>query len=147
MPTVKKIILVAAIIAAYFLARHEMKAGKKKTDSIDKINLELTGIVESVDLPESSNGFGIVRTRILQSDLSNYAPPPDADFYYCNIKDGVAEFYQLGGGDCRIGDTIKIDTQNGSFVILRKGNAIKKDIVIYDNPAFYKYLARHRDDR
>lgn len=70
----------------------------KEQNRIDKellenLNLQLTGVIDSVDVFNGYGGFGIIRLKIISSNMDDYDPRPDHAFYYCVIKKGTAEIY------------------------------------------------------
>lgn len=120
-----------------------------KTANDDKIyfndlNLNLKGEVLAIDIPDNYNGFGIVRVKILASNINDYDPIGKIKNYYCIIKNGIAEIYQLGIHECEIGDIVIVDTKKREFTIYKKdGSTLIRDMVLYTNEFFYKYLQKH----
>ena len=109
------------------------------------LNLNLKGEVLATDVQNGFNGFGIVRVKIVESNINFYDPRGKSRNYYCIIKNGFAEIYQHGISECEIGDTITVDTKKREFKIFKKdGNNVISDIVLYTNDFFYKYLQKHQ---
>ena len=125
---------------------HQCNEANKKERYFTDLNLALKGEVLAVDLPNSSNGFGIVKVKVLETNKPYYDPRKDSRYYYCIIKDGLAEIYQHSVSNCEPGDTITLDTWKRRFRIDKKdGKHEIQDITLYTNEFFYKYVKeRHQ---
>jgi hypothetical protein len=109
------------------------------------LHLTLKGEVLATDVPDGYNGFGILRVKIIESNISSYDPRGERKNYYCIIKNGIAEIYQIGIRECEIGDTVTVDAGKMEFTIYKKdGTSQVRDMVLYTNEFFYKYLQKHQ---
>ena len=70
----------------------------------------MTGIVTDVDEVKGFNAYGIITVRILKTNITEYDPRDTMEFYYCIIRDSIAEIYDHAFRNM-IGDTINIDTK------------------------------------
>lgn len=133
--------IVAFIIAVTY---HECYKTNKTDRYFNELNLELKGEVLAVDIPDSFNGFAIVKVKVLETSRAIYDPRNTAESYYCIIKDGVAEIYQNGVYKCEPGDTVSLDTWTRLFTINKKdGTHDVQSISLYNNEFFYKYIKKH----
>lgn len=107
------------------------------------LRLNLKGEVLSVETPRSSNGFGIIRVKVLNSNVKNYDPRDRYRYFYCLIKDSIAELYQLSAKSCNPGDTVIVNTDKREFTLNRSnGEILKWEIILYKNDFFYNRLKR-----
>lgn len=125
-------------------------------DSLDKnkvhktafedLKLHLTGVVYDIDPVENGyyHGFGIIRVKIICSDIKEYDQSQSKNYFYCTIKDGRAEIYDHPG-QIFIGDTLSINTQKGIMSVTRKGIVVAKgDISICSIDGYYEYINQHK---
>jgi hypothetical protein len=134
-----RIVFWGVIIVGYLIYRWTTNHSAEDV-YFKNFHLDLQGVVTAVDIPESSNGFGIIRVRILTSNIDDYDPRGKYKFYYCLIKRGIAEFYQGGASSCNVDDTVSVNTDNRVFLIVKPGRTVTQSIVLYDdNPAFFRY--------
>ena len=123
----------------------------KKENEINKVgledlNLKLTGVVVSVDYGDNFNGCGIIRLRVINSNIQEYDPRGKLKYYFCVIKKGMAEiytgvpppFYNI------IGDTMIFDTRAKMGGYLKNGEkANYGSISIYNHDSYYEYIQKH----
>src|SRR5258705_2137497 len=117
--------LLLALFAVAFGIYDAIRENEENKKYFRDLNLMLKGVVESVDLSYIPNGFGVVKVSIIESNKNFYDPRKDRKYYYCIIKDNQAEFYQYGLYDCKVGDTIEVNTRKRIFIIK---NGAKSDI-------------------
>ena len=135
--------IIAVLVATSMFISDQLKENKDQRDYLKDLGLVLTGKVESVDVPEPFNGFGIVNLSIIQTNKSFYDPRKDHKFYYCLIKNGQAEIYQFYVDPCQPGDIVKVNCNTGIFTIQKKDTTIERDIILYTNERFYDYVRKH----
>lgn len=117
---------------------------KEQSEYFDSLDLELTGIVQSIDLPSPYNGFGILKVSVIKSNFNQYDPRESKEHYYCIIRNGQAELYQFALYDCEIGDSIEVSTKDRLFLVHKKtGKTIQKEMILYDNDKFYDYIKKN----
>jgi hypothetical protein len=120
----------------------------KRKNEIDKVgledlNLQLIGVIESVDKGNNYHGYGIIRLKIISSNIQEYDPRGKQEFYFCIIKNGVAEIYDHTSVIFKK-DTLVYDTKAKMGGYLRNGK--KEDygsISIYGNKDYYEYIKQH----
>jgi hypothetical protein len=140
-------IIIAVVIAILLIVYNLRKTSRVNNNYFDQLALQLKGEVIAVDVPNGYNGFGILRVKILETNIKDYDPRNKSENYYCIIKNGLAEIYQLGVYDCKPGDIVMVDTKKREFTIQKKEGAnIIKDIVLYTNEFFYKYIQKHHQN-
>lgn len=109
------------------------------------LDLELTGVVQYVDAPSSSNNFGIVGVEVLSTNKLHVDQRDSLQYYYCLVKNGKAELYQSAVSSIRKGDTLKVDAPN-RLLSIRHTNGKEPDttsLELYDNDFFWKYVKKH----
>ena len=117
----------------------------KQSNKINKIglskaNLIFSGIVTDVDEVQGYNGYGIIKMKIISSNIKEYDPRDSIEFYYCLIKHGRAEVYGHAFTNM-IGDTLNIDTQKRLMSIGSKGNESDEgSISINPDKNYYQYI-------
>jgi hypothetical protein len=132
------------IVTALFFYSIAREASNNRTYFND-LNLTLKGEVLAADVPNGYNGFGILRVKILASNINYYDPRGKIKNYYCIIKNGIAEVYQHGISECESGDIVTVDARKREFTIYKKdGKNFVRDIVLYTNEFFYKYLQKYQ---
>ena len=136
----KKLLLTGLLSLFIFISCETREASKY----FDDLNLKLTGVIERIDEVVSSNGFDVVRVRIIHTNIDLYDPRKGRDYYYCIIRNNHAEFYQGDTRGCEPGDTLEVDTRKRLFLV-HKGNApaLKKEMILYDNEWFFNYVEKH----
>jgi hypothetical protein len=120
----------------------------RKEESINKIalndlNLHLVGVVTNVDKLNGYNGTGVIDLKILNSNIQEYDPRPN-QFYYCIIKNGIAEVYDGLTDYLFEGDTVCINTEKRTIV--RKSMVKEKlegTIWVNSNKGFYDYIKKY----
>ena len=80
------ILLVALLIPLSMFVDDLIKDRKETSAYFQSLDLVLSGVVQSIDRPPSSNDFGILKVSILKSNRSFYDPRKERKFYYCLIK-------------------------------------------------------------
>jgi hypothetical protein len=134
----------AFVIVTLLFGYHLWKESHDSKRYFDELDLKLKGEVLSVDIPGGYNGFAIVKVKVLETNKDYYDPRNDAKNYYCIIKNGLAEIYQLGLYECKPGDDVIVDTKRRIFTIQKPdGTNVVQDIILYTNEFFYKYIQKH----
>lgn len=139
----KKLVFIPfAILFFYWAIRFE----NKKQSEIDKIgledlNLQLTGLVDTVIEGSNYHGFGIIRLKIISSNITEYDPRSKKAYYYCVIKNGIAEIYDHTF--ISKVDTVFIDTKNRTMIYTEDGKkVINSSITINANDDYYQFIRR-----
>ena len=102
-------VLFALIIISVFIYIINSRDEEINKVGLEDLNLKFSGIVTEVEESNSYNGYGIIRMKILSSNIAVYDPRDTLKFYYCVIKNNIAEVY--GHAYSRmIGDTLNVDT-------------------------------------
>ncbi|HEV7780854.1 MAG TPA: hypothetical protein VGO58_06290 [Chitinophagaceae bacterium] len=144
---IRKVFLILCITAiAYFFFADKQKKEKNSLDDLEKMDLVLTGKVVTVYELPSSNGFGVVRVDVIKSNITYYDPRSDYENYYCLIKNNMAELYQQGVQNCYKGDTIEVNARKRTFAIKMNGDKVEKELILYNNPDFFRRVERDCQD-
>ena len=122
----------------------------KKSHDIKKIalgnlNLQLVGVVDSVDKVKNGyyHGFGIIRLKIINSNVQEYIPDSSQQYYYCKIRNGIAEIYDHASLTFR-GDTITVDTESRLISKIKNGQKTDEgSIAVCSNEGYYDYISKH----
>lgn len=107
-------------------------------------NLKLIGeIYEVLDDIGNYNGTGILRVRIIESNIKYYDPRDKQANYYCIIKNGKAEIYEGGLSGIKKGDIIHVDIAKGAtqIYIITEEKFEKKATIIYPR-RFFDFIKR-----
>lgn len=118
----------------------------KQTDKINRrlledLDLKLRGRVSNVDNVQGFNGTGIIDVVITHSNIEYYDPRGKEQYYYCIIKNGIAEFYDGNASQCSPGDIIEVDTKKKLFTIIGRSSQYQQySIFINTSESFYKYV-------
>jgi hypothetical protein len=138
------VFFILAISIAFFLFLRDLFESMQIEDEyFSSLNLVLKGVVQDVDRPESSNGFGILEVSILNSNLDNYDPRNTREYYYCIIKNGKAEIYQCAVSQIQVGDTVEINTRKKGFKLLRNDSTFEEPLLLYDKPQLFNYAKKY----
>jgi hypothetical protein len=122
--------------------------GTKSQNEIDKIGLEdlklrLIGVVDTVDKGRNYHGYGIIRLKILSSNLKEYDPRSKQEFYFCIIKNNLAEVYDHTSATFE-GDTLVYDTKSKLGAYLRNGKKEQEGTIsINADKDYYKYIKQN----
>ena len=132
----------AGILAIVVLIYNRI-VNKSDNKYFSELNLNLKGEVISAHVISNSNGFGVVEIKIFSTNLKHYDPRNKHSFYYCLIKDSVAQVYESGARDISTGDTAEIDTKNRRFSLQSKtyGNRTWR-IVLLKDASFYSHVEK-----
>ena len=151
---IKKILKIAlAAIAAIVFIFLALLAGIRdannfKTSVLKGLNIQLMGVVYDVDYVDEGfyHGSGIVRLRIITSNVKEYHPPASAKYFYCVIKKQKAEIYE-GATGVVPGDTITIDTERQLIGIFGPGKYGRQhevgSISVSSDDGYYNYIKHH----
>ena len=146
MKLVWKILLLG--IAMWVFISYISTKGKNEvhTAAFAGLKLHLVGTIYDVDPVDHGyyHGFGIIRVRILSSNIQSYDVSQNK-YFYCTIKDGKAEIYDHASRDM-IGDTLTIDTERQSIKWVGKDGVTIGDgsISVSSLDGYYDYIRAHK---
>jgi hypothetical protein len=141
-PFIAKILIMVAILFVVVTIYNRI-VERADNKYFSELNLNLKGEVLSVYVPQNFKGFGIVTIRILNTNLKYYDPRNMHAFYYCLIKDSIAQVYQRGARICSPGDIVEIDTKNRRFSLQSRTSGNKSwTIVLTHNSSFYRFVEK-----
>lgn len=131
-------VIIFTIGAVIFLYTENKKKEQIDKVGLDDLNLQLVGIVDSIDNGKNYHGYGIVRLKIIESNVQDYDPRSSQKFYFCVIKNGIAEIYTHTFID-KI-DTVKINTKDRTIATKKNGRFDTGSISIYADKDYYNYI-------
>jgi len=131
----------AAILFFILNNKHERKIEKH---ALENLNLQLVGVVDSVDKLNGYNGTGVIKLKIITSNIKYYDPRRHLDYYYCIIKNGIAEVYDGSADNLYRGDTVKINTKAKVITWTHDRNEKQSATIwINDSDSFYDYIKKY----
>lgn len=134
--------LAALIIVSVGLYYLDWNRNRLNQLAFGNLNLQLTGVVYKLDKVSGFNGFGIANLRILKSNIKMY-DPRQKDNYYCMVKSGKVEIYDIHVSAMSIGDTIKIDTRKKVIYYLNAGKKEEGSTIVNTDNGFYRYIQKY----
>ena len=134
------IILVVVILFSWFLYSQNKWQAEIDKVGLEDLNLQLIGVVDSVDNGDNYHGYGIIRLRIISSNLQEYDPRSKQEFYFCIIKNGKAEIYEHTFVS-KV-DTVTIDTKKKIISYIENGRRGVGSISINADKSYYNYIRR-----
>lgn len=134
-------IVIVFLFAGFMYATHQTKSGAEKA-ALEDLGLRLKGVVESVDDGDNFHGYGIVRLRVIYSNIKTYDPRSKLSYYFCVIKDSVAEVYDhTSSRTTLVGDTLIYDTKKKVGGRIKNGKEVDVgDISVNTQEAYYDYI-------
>jgi hypothetical protein len=141
----RKIILIIVFLVGgiIFLKLNFQQQKKIDKDFLEDINLQLLGVVDTVDKGNHYHGYGIIRLKVISSNIQEYDPRHKQEFYFCIIKNGIAEVYDHTSATYKQ-DTLFYDTKLKIGGFLKNG---KKEevgsISINTDKNYYNYIREH----
>ncbi|OMP74878.1 MULTISPECIES: hypothetical protein [unclassified Chitinophaga] len=141
----KVLIIIVGIVLFVWVLRSDCHR-KNQTNklALENLDLQLTGIVENVENGDNFHGYGIVRLRIVSSNIQTYDPRGKLQYYFCVIKDGVAEVYDHAStSNTFVGDTLVYNTKEKKGAIIKNGKKTQEgSIGVSTEDAYYRYIER-----
>ncbi len=128
------------LVALMFYFENKTRCNNDRS-YLNALNLYLVGTVEAVDAVHGHNEFDVVKVKIINTNLNYYDPRGKYEYYYCIIKNGYAELYQIAGREASVGDTIIVDSKKRTFTIKKSKGDIVEDILINSSKKYYEYLS------
>jgi len=118
-----------------------------KQKEIDKVcledlNLQLVGLIDTIDEGNNYHGYGIIRLKIISSNIKDYDPRSKQEYYFCIIKNGMAEIYDHTPTKLKQ-DTLIYNTKLKLRAYLRNGKQEQEgSISVNSNKDYYSYIKR-----
>jgi len=140
----KKLLLIISFVVAliFFFSLRAKKQNTVDKVCLEDLDLHLMGIIESVDKGDNFHGYGIIRLKIISSNIQEYDPRSKQDFYFCIIKKGIAEIYDHTPLEFKR-DTVIYDTKAKLGGYLINGEKVKYgSISINADKAYYDYIKK-----
>jgi hypothetical protein len=138
--------LICVIVGIIWFVLDNRESKKYDAKYFDGLKLKLKGEVLSVKTPRGFNGFGIIKVKILTSNVKKHDPRNNFRYYYCIIQDSLAEVYQLSSKSCSPGDIVDIDTDRRIFTLYKaNGEKFSWEIVLNKSDFFLKYLQKRKE--
>jgi hypothetical protein len=129
------------VMTWFFMGGSREKEINRK--GLQDLNLKLQGVVTHISRVNDYNGYGIITVRVLKTNITIYDPRGKLQFYFCVIKDGIAEIYSHAFLEM-MGDTINIDTKRKLDSWGSKWNKeTEGSIHINPNEDYYRYIRQN----
>jgi hypothetical protein len=111
------------------LVNHFNQQKKLVTD----LHLKMRGVIVSKELVPNCKGYGVVKVKVLDSNIEYYNPaiPP----YYCKINATDAHFFaQVTNVNVKaqLGDTVFVDTDSSRVYTINGEFSFGTDLIQYD---------------
>lgn len=130
------------LLLLFLYIGHTYENNIQKT-ALKGLDLQLSGVIDSVSKFNGYNGFGIIDLRILSSNMKYYDPRNEKKNYYCIIKNFRAEIYDGHADEMYTGDTIHIDTGK-KLISWRKGKENFQYIIwVNTDKTFNEIIKKH----
>jgi len=118
-----------------------------KQKEIDKVcledlNLQLVGLIDTIYEGNNYHGYEIIRLKIISSNIKDYDPRSKQEYYFCIIKNGMAEIYDHTPTKLKQ-DTLIYNTKLKLRAYLRNGKQEQEgSISVNSNKDYYSYIKR-----
>ncbi len=132
------IIIIAILLFSWFIYSENKRKREVDKVGLEDLNLQLVGVVDSVDNGDNFHGYGIIRLKIISSNIQEYDPRSKQEFYFCIIKNGMAEIYEHTFVS-KV-DTVTIDTKKKTMSYIENGKEVVGSISINANEGYYDYI-------
>lgn len=137
-----KWVLCGIIWIGYFFYADSVESNQLAAE-LEKSNLVFSGVVTNIKEVNGYNGYGIITLRILNSNTQVYDPRDAVKYYYCIIKNDVAEVYDHAFARM-IRDTLNINTSKRIMSIGSRGNEKEEgSIHINPNEGYFNYISQN----
>lgn len=131
-------IIIFILGAVIFLYTENKKQEEFDKVCLDELNLRMIGVVDTFDNGRNYHGYGILRLKIIESNIQDYDPRGKMKFYFCVIKNGIAEIY-THTFITKV-DTVIINTKDRIISAKMNGRYDTASISIYADPDYYNYI-------
>jgi len=141
----KKIsIILLAILFFWFVIHNDTKNENKINKAgLEDLDLQLVGVVDTVIKGSNYHDFGIIRLNIISSNIQEYDPRTNQKYYFCIIKNGIAEMYDHTLNELK-GDTLMYQSKLRLRSYLRNGKKEEEgSISINATEDYYNFIRRH----
>jgi len=132
------LILVFIIGGIIFISLENKRQNKIDRVCLEDLNLQLVGVVDTIEEGRNYHGYGIIRVKIINSNIQEYDPRSQQEFYFCIIKNGIAEIY-THTFVTKV-DTITINTKGKIISYIKNGRKEEGSISINANKDYYNYI-------
>jgi len=132
------LILVFIIGGIIFISLENKRQNKIDRVCLEDLNLQLVGVVDTLEEGRNYHGYGIIRVKIINSNIQEYDPRSQQEFYFCIIKNGIAEIY-THTFVTKV-DTITINTKGKIISYIKNGRKEEGSISINVNKDYYNYI-------
>ncbi|MFP3591982.1 hypothetical protein [Chryseobacterium sp. SIMBA_038] len=98
-----------------------------------KNNVEFVGNIISFQ-KSSNHAFGIIRLKIIKKNIKNFDEILDKGIYPYKIKDKIAELYCTVSVDRKVGETVKVVSNDGVVYYNPSNSREEGSLFIIDDP-------------
>lgn len=138
------IVIVGVFLGVCFLRSDCDNKKEAEQNGLENLNLQLMGVVESIEEGESFHGYGIIRLKIISSNIQDYDARGKLQYYFCIIKNNIAEVYDhVSVSRTFVGDTLAYDTKEKLGSRIKNGKKTEEgSIGINRDDAYYRFIER-----
>ena len=138
------IIIIGIALFVWVLRSDCHRKNETNKNALQDLDLQLTGVVEHVENGENFHGYGIVRLRIVKTNIHAYDPRGKLHYYFCVIKDGKAEIYDHAStSNTFVGDTLVYNTKEKKGALIKNGKTTQEgSIGVSTEDAYYRFIER-----
>ena len=129
--------IVGGIVFLYLRTESQHEINKI---GLEDLQLKLVGVVSNVDRGRNYHGYGIIHLNVISSNLKNYDPRSKQEFYFCIIKDSLAEVYDHTSATFE-GDTLVYETVSKLGAKIKNGKKEQEGTIsINADTDYYNYI-------
>lgn len=130
------------ILTAWLSCKRNNEANYK---ALDELNLQLTGVIESFQEGGNFSGRGIIRLRVISSNIKEYDPRGKLPYFFCIIKGENAEVYDhVSAVRDSVGDTLIYDTKKRLRSEIKNGVKVNEgSILVSTTDGYYQFIERY----
>jgi len=138
------IVIVGVVFGAWFLRSDSDSRNEAEKNALEDLNLQLTGVVESIQEGDNFHSYGIIRLRIISSNVQDYDARGKLPYYFCTIKGNMAEVYQhVSKLRTFVGDTLTYDTKKKLGARVKNGRKTEEgSISVSRVDDYYRFIER-----
>jgi hypothetical protein len=129
----KKVVIVASLLIlgcyVFFTSANESEIFKDKY--IKSLDLELKGVVKSVELSGSGHNTGRIYLDVIETNHLIYDVKYLSKHYLCKVETGKAELIVSSPNDYTVNDIVVVSSKKDSCFVYNQQNQLKNKWKLY----------------